>query len=85
LVTIGSVLVVCCGEDNDLLELLRQDGVLFSRAATPAEAIRSSPRGSGVMILAQGYPAQPTLLAPELFDEARSRGLRLSVPLRSLG
>ena len=77
--TIGSVLVVCCDQGNDLLELLRQHGVLFSRATTPEEAVRSSPRGSGVMILAQGYPAGPTSLAPELFHEARSRALRLYV------
>ena len=75
----GSDLVLCCGEDNDLLELFRRHEVAFTRVATPGEAVKRSPRGAGVMILAETYPAERTRIGTEVFEDARARGVRLYV------
>lgn len=72
--------LVAFGEpENDLLLTLRENGIEYTRASSPEEAIHGAPDGAGVMILASGYPERTTHIAPELFAQARNREIRLYV------
>jgi hypothetical protein len=70
-------IILSCSENNDLYQTLRENKLRVLRYASPEEAIRLAPPGSGVMILADGYPAKPTLLDASLFERARQRKLRI--------
>ena len=48
-------------------------------AADNWDAIRAAPEGCGVLILADGYPEQTTVVEPAAFDEAARKKLRLYV------
>lgn len=72
-------LVFSCRADNDLYRLLSpQDGILL-RYATPADAISNAPDGYGVLLLADGYPAEPTQIAEHLIDLAHKKRLRVFI------
>src|SRR5690242_1843896 len=68
-------LVFSCNQDNDLFRLLPGS----ERVDTPAEAIERADEGTGVLILADGYPQQRTAIPADLFDRARAKHLRLYV------
>ena len=68
-----------CSADNDLYGLLALQSLAFPRYDTPREAVTRAPRGSGVLILAEGYPAKVTELDSRLFQEAAAKDLRLFV------
>ena len=70
-------LFFCCAPDNDLYRALGAKA--GSRFETPAEAIANAPERAGVLILADGYPGNTTNLAPELFEAAAAKNLRLYV------
>ena len=72
-------LVFCCTTDNDLYRVLTASGRHIPRVASPAQAVRTAAPGAGVLILAEGYPDNTTLIVPELFQEARKKNLRLYV------
>lgn len=65
--------------DNDVIRVLTEAGARVQRFDDAATAIRQAPPGSGVLLLADHYPQQTTQMAPELFDHARDRKLRLYV------
>ncbi|HND63137.1 MAG TPA: hypothetical protein PLB90_16780 [Opitutaceae bacterium] len=71
---------LACAPDNDLYRVLtegtRRD---WPRAATAAEAVARAAPGSAVLVLADGYPRQPTALAPETYAAAAAKGVRLFV------
>jgi hypothetical protein len=64
-----------CTADNDLFRLVPG----AKRVATPAEALDAAPDGSGVLILADGYPRTRVDLPPGFFERAKSKRLRLYV------
>ena len=70
-------LVFSCSPSNDLFKLLASGGDIFPRYDTPAEAVAWARRGSGVLILAEGYPGKTTQLDPGFFQEAAEKKLRL--------
>ncbi len=70
---------LACAPDNDLWLALSAGGVAATRHDDAAAAIRAAPRGGAVLLLANGYPAVPTPLTPELTAEASRRQLRLLV------
>ena len=72
-------LVFACAPTNDLWRALEAAGVGASRHADAAAAVRAAPSGGAVLLLADGYPAAPTLLTPDLMAEASRRRLRLFV------
>jgi len=72
-------LVFSCAEDNDLYRVLAAGHRAYARCGTAIEAVRAARPGAGVLILADGYPHKTTPLAPEVFDEAARKGLRLYV------
>ena len=70
---------LACSPENDLYRVLAASGLPCPRFATADEAVRAAPAGSGVLALADGYPDQPTAIAPAAFDEAARKRLRLYV------
>ena len=68
-----------CSAENDLYRILAASRLQCPRFATAAEAVRAAPDGSGVLVLADGYPDTPTAIAPAVFDEAAQKRLRLYV------
>ncbi|MCY2993149.1 MAG: hypothetical protein NTY19_35490 [Planctomycetota bacterium] len=68
-----------CSADNDIYHALTASRLPCPRFATAAEAVRAAIEGSGVLILADGYPDQPTAIEPAVFDEAARKRLRLYV------
>ncbi len=72
-------LVFACRADNDLHRIVTANGTAYCRFDAAADAVERAPRGSGVLILADGYPDRTTDLGPALFDAAHKKGLRLYV------
>lgn len=66
-----------CQADNDLYRVMTAAGVPCSRHDRPADAIAAAPRGSGVLILADGYPKQPTVIEPAILRTAAQKQLRV--------
>ncbi|MCR4412569.1 MAG: hypothetical protein NUV77_09120, partial [Thermoguttaceae bacterium] len=69
----------CCRADNDLFRAVTAAGVDSPRFDSPVDAVRSAPAGSGVLVLADGYPDKPNVVAAEVFDAAARKRLRLYV------
>lgn len=75
----GQSLIICSSSDNDLYRALQDSGIKCGRFDLPDEAVQSAPTGSGVLLLAEGYPKQPTQLTESLLAEAKAKHLRLYV------
>ncbi|MES2221375.1 MAG: hypothetical protein V4587_10455 [Acidobacteriota bacterium] len=74
-------LVFSCSASNDLYELFASAS--YPRYESAHEAVSRSASGSGVLILAQGYPGQATELSLDLFREAAEKKLRLYIEFPS--
>lgn len=72
-------LVFGCSASNDLYKLLASGTASFPRYESPDEAVARSESGSGVLILAEGYPGKATELNPDLFRKAAGKKLHLYV------
>ena len=72
-------LIFSCSADNDLFRVASQNGLELRRLDTPDAAVDAATKGSGVLILAEGYPEKPTALSAELFRQAAEKKLRLYV------
>src|SRR6218665_3396931 len=72
--------IFACKKENDLY---RAYGATIGRPAvryaTAAEAVEKAPPGSGVLILADEYPAKQTPVDAALFARAAEKKLRLFV------
>ncbi len=71
-------LTFCCSPDNDLYSILSKSGP-YPRYDTAADAVERAKPGSAVLILADGYPATTTSVAPEVLDKAQAKDLRLYI------
>ena len=72
-------LIFSCAADNDLFRVASQNGMQLKRFNSPDAAVDAAAEGSGVLILADGYPEKPTALSAELFQRAAEKKLRLYV------
>lgn len=72
-------LTLSCRDDNDLFVVMQKNSISCSRYDSPEEAIRNAPQGSGVLILADGYPVETTKTDSVLYAEAAAKELRLYV------
>ena len=72
-------LVFSCDAANDLYRALRGGEVRLSRHDDPATALREAPAGSGVLILAGGYPETGTVIPAEMLQQAQKKDLRLYI------
>ncbi len=71
--------VFCCQPQNDLYRVLAATLRNLPRFDTPAEAIGRATEGSGVLILADGYPHKTTVIDASLIETATSKNMRLYV------
>ena len=71
--------IFACTAANDLYRVTKANGTSCPRFPTAAEAVRSAPEGSAVLILADNYPEQTTTVGKAVFDEAAHKHLRLYV------
>ena len=67
-----------CSESNDLYRLMTAEGREYKRYDSAVRAFAEAPEGSGVLVLADGYPARTTVLDGTL-DYAGKRRLRVYV------
>lgn len=65
--------------DNDLVRVLRDAGARVRCFKDARTAVHDAPGGSGVLVLADGYPGQTTRLDPGIFREAEAKKVRLFV------
>ncbi|OHB53704.1 MAG: hypothetical protein A2Y12_15140 [Planctomycetes bacterium GWF2_42_9] len=72
-------LVFCCRANNDLYKVLAAGGNDYARYDTADEAITKACEGAGVLILADGYPEQLTVVDDALFDKAAQKKLRVYI------
>lgn len=72
-------LIFRCAQGNDLYQALAAAGNRFERYDSADEAVAKAPRGAGVLILADEYPAKPTPVGPEVYRIAAQKRLRLYV------
>lgn len=72
-------ITLSCRADNDLYILLKENKITCSRYNSPEEAINNAKEGSGVLILADGYPAKTTAINTSHYEKGRSKKLRLYV------
>ncbi|MCE5278361.1 MAG: hypothetical protein ABFD92_01305 [Planctomycetaceae bacterium] len=77
-------LTASCRGDNDLHRVLQDNGMDVQRCDTPAEAVERAADGTGVLVLADGYPERTTGVDPALFDRAARKKLRLYVEFPSM-
>jgi hypothetical protein len=73
----GAGLTLCCSAGNDLY--LALEGSRLRRFDTPAAAIEKAEPGSGVLLLADGYPAQRVSLDAAGFALAEQKQLRVFI------
>ena len=72
-------LVFCCAADNDLYRVMNAGGASYARVESAGEAVMKAAPGSGILILADGYPQKTVGIPPAVFDAAAEKGLRLFV------
>jgi hypothetical protein len=72
-------LILSCREDNDLYRTLLDNSVPCLRLDTPGEAVEMAKPGSGVLILADGYPEKSTKIDSSLLEKAKEKNLRLYI------
>ncbi len=70
-------LTFCCSPQNDLYVALGK--ARYPRFQTPRAAISNAAPGSAVLLLADDYPTQQTVLDPAGFDLAGQKTLRLFI------
>ncbi|MCE9613864.1 MAG: hypothetical protein K8T26_06275 [Lentisphaerae bacterium] len=76
-------IVFSCTTDNDLFRVAGDNGMAVARFDTPAAAVDAAGEGDGVLLLADGYPAEQLPLDAGLFRAAAAKKLRLYVEFSS--
>ena len=75
----GAGLTFCCAPGNDLYRVLSEMGQKYKRFDDPMAAVKSAPNGTGILVLADGYPDRTTDVSSETFAEAARKKLRLFI------
>lgn len=70
---------ISCAPDNDLCQVLQSNGVNVRRFADARQAVLAAPAGSGVLMLADGYPGKTTEVEPSVFAAAAAKKLRIYI------
>ncbi len=77
--TAAAALVLCSSGENDLYQVLCANGVATERYDRAVSAVEAASPGSGVLILADGYPGATTEIPDAVFERAVEKHLRLYV------
>ncbi|PKO20348.1 MAG: hypothetical protein CVU38_20580, partial [Chloroflexi bacterium HGW-Chloroflexi-1] len=72
-------LILSCAEENDLWRVLWENRIECLRYNSAKEAVARAPNGSGIMVLADGYPDALTAVDDSVFDAVSRKGLRLYI------
>src|ERR1051326_6457856 len=72
-------LIFSCAPTNDLYRALHSTGAAHTLVESRDDAIQRAPDGSGVLLLADGYPVSPSILPGDLMSIARKKRLRVYV------
>jgi hypothetical protein len=72
-------LVLSCSEQNDLYRVLVENNIVCLRYDTPAEAVDMAKPGSGLLVLADGYPDEETRIDSSFFQRVREKRLHLYI------
>lgn len=67
----------CGSEQNEVCELLRNEGFKLKIFDTPDIMIKEATSGSGAIIVSDTYPATPLRIASETYELAKQKGIRL--------
>ena len=65
--------VLSCQENNDLYTVLKNNEIPYTRCDTPEAAVDAASEGAAVLILADGYPQQPTAIGDAVFEKAAKK------------
>lgn len=76
-------LMLVCDSGNDLCAVLRHNNVDFARCASAKEAIAKADKGTGILILSDGYPETTAVCDTTLLDVAAAKGLRVYIEFPS--
>lgn len=74
-----SPVIICASKTNDIVTILKDNAIPYRLYSDPATAVCAAAKGSGVMLLADGHPAQRLRLPESIFRLAKSKRLRLYV------
>ncbi|MCG2462197.1 hypothetical protein K8352_15665 [Flavobacteriaceae bacterium F89] len=74
-----SVVSIYCNENNDLYQLLLSSGHKVTRYDDIDMALKSTPDGGTLMVLAKGYPKEKTVLPEDFYRRAREKKLKVYV------
>ena len=77
-------IVLSCSSTNDLIRVLRDNGIACSRYATPEQAVQAAPDGSGLLLLADCYPEETLQIPLDLYTKAEQKKLKLYVEYASV-
>ena len=72
-------LQIVANSDNDLVKVLQKNKIAFHRAGDIREAISNAPAGSGIMVLADLYPRELTVMDSSMFALAERKNLRVYI------
>jgi len=72
-------MIFCCAADNDLFRCAVDNKLDVKRVETPQAAVEAAGPGSGVLLLADGYPGKTTVLPAGLLEQAAAKRLRVYV------
>ena len=75
----GGNLQIVAKPDNDLVKVLLNNKVAFVRANSIMDGIQHAQQGSGLMVLADGYPDELTVMDSSLFVAASHKNLRVYI------
>lgn len=75
----SALLTFACAKDNDVYAAVTAGGTQAQRFDTPADAIAQAPAGTGVLLLADGYPKTRNTVDANLLAAAAQKHLRLFI------
>lgn len=72
-------IIFVCNEDNDLYRAMVESKGKFQRFSSADKAIDAAEEESGILFLADNYPAEKVVLPDELFEKAESKNVKLYI------
>ena len=72
-------LIFVCSEENDLYQAVVESNGDFQRFSSAEEAIEVALEESGILVLADNYPAEKVVLPDGFFEKAEAKNIRLYI------
>lgn len=81
--TKDAVLHIVCQKENDLYNVLVQNGYKTCHYTSAEEALKNAADGAAILILADGYPEKMTDISEKVLNEAIIKNIRLYIEYAS--